>query len=71
MLSDKENYSQRGFVLLPLLLGLVACRPVWTVGWTEVLILGVILLIFVGPPLLRFYQRYKKFQGYEKEKKKE
>ncbi|NOY99237.1 MAG: hypothetical protein GXP40_08560 [Chloroflexi bacterium] len=62
--------SRRRFALLPLLLGLLACRPVWTVGWTEVFILGVILLVFMGPSLLRFYRRYREFRRYEERKRK-
>ena len=57
------------FALSLLLLGLLACRPVWTVGWTEMIILGVILLALLGPSLWRFSRRYRKFKSYEKEKK--
>lgn len=55
--------------VLALLLSLLACRPVLTVGWSEMFILGVILLVLAGPGLWRFYKRYRKFKKYEKDKK--
>jgi len=61
------NYQIR-FALIPILLGLLGCRPVWTVGWTEIIILGAILLLLLGPSLWRFSRRYKNFKKYEKEK---
>ncbi|MBT4842992.1 MAG: hypothetical protein HON91_11215 [Anaerolineae bacterium] len=54
---------------LSLFFTLLACRPVWTVGWTEILIFGIILLVFLGPSLLRFYRRFRKFRQYEREKR--
>lgn len=36
-------------------LSLLACRPVMTVGWEEILILVVLFLFLFGPPLFRFY----------------
>lgn len=63
------NYQFR-FALIPILLGLLACRPVWTVGWTEILILGAILFLLLGPSLWRFSRRYRNFKKYEKEKRK-
>ena len=63
------NFRHR-FALLPLLLGLLACRPVWTVGWTEFFILVAIMLLVVGPSLWRFSQRYRKFRQHEEQKEK-
>jgi len=53
---------------LTALLGILACRPVLTVGWSEIFILGIILLVLAGPGLWRFYKRYRKFTKYEKDK---
>ena len=55
-------------VAIAVLLSTLACRPVLTVGWSELFIFGVILLIFAGPSLWRFYKRYRKFREYEKDK---
>lgn len=53
---------------LTALLVMLACRPVLTVGWSELFIFGIILLVLVGPGLWRFYKRYRKFKKYEKDK---
>ena len=54
--------------VLAVLFSTLACRPVLTIGWSELFIFGVILLIFAGPGLWRFYKRYRKFREYEKDK---
>ncbi|MBT3321076.1 MAG: twin-arginine translocase TatA/TatE family subunit [Anaerolineae bacterium] len=58
--------SPLSFTLIFLFLSLISCRPVLTIGWTEILILAVIFLIILGPSFLRFYKRYRKFRKYEK-----
>jgi len=40
----------------------LACRPVMTIGWQEMLILIVILGILIGPALFRLYKRWDEFQ---------
>ena len=35
-----------------------ACRPVLTVGWTEVLILGAVILFAISPLLVRLFRFY-------------
>jgi hypothetical protein len=62
------KFSRR-LLALPVLLGLLACRPVLTVGWSELFIFGMILLVLAGPSLWRFYKRYRKFRDYEKKGK--
>ncbi len=56
------------FAILPLVFALLACRPVLTIGWKEIFVLAIILLIFLAPTLFRFYKRYKEFKKYEKKK---
>ncbi|RME06012.1 MAG: hypothetical protein D6803_07620 [Anaerolineae bacterium] len=39
-----------------------ACRPVFAIGWKELLLLGAIIALLFGPALLRFYRRWETFQ---------
>jgi len=55
---------------LVVLLSALACRPVLTIGWSEIFILGIILLVLAGPSVWRFYKGYRKFKKYEKRKDK-
>ena len=48
--------------LTTLLLTTLACRPVITVGWQEIAIVGAVILILIGPPLFRLYRRVVEFQ---------
>jgi hypothetical protein len=45
-----------------LLMSVLACRPVVTVGWSEIAILFVIAAIIVGPLLFRFYRLWTRVQ---------
>jgi hypothetical protein len=49
-----------GVVLLSL--SVLACRPVITVGWSEIAILFVIAAVVVGPLLFRLYRLLSRFQ---------
>ena len=53
-----------------LLLINLGCRPVITVGWQEIGILLILLLILAGPMLFRFYKRINEFQNWDKHKDK-
>ncbi|MCP4139824.1 MAG: hypothetical protein GY755_05955 [Chloroflexi bacterium] len=57
----------RSLTLALLLSSLLSCRPVLTIGWTEIVILAVLLLILAGPSIWRFYQWYRKYKESEKE----
>ena len=35
--------------------GFLACRPVFTIGWTELIVLFIIIAILLGPLILRIY----------------
>ncbi len=50
----KDNYIRRALASSAiLLLSLLACRPVFAIGWTELLILIVLIIFLLGPVLLR------------------
>jgi hypothetical protein len=40
-----------------LVLANLACRPVITIGWGELLLLGLVAALLLGPILLRFFRR--------------
>jgi len=40
-----------------LVLANLACRPVITIGWGEVLLLGLLVVLLLGPLLFRFFRR--------------
>ena len=33
----------------------LACRPVFTIGWTELIVLFILIAILLGPLILRIY----------------
>ena len=48
--------------LISLVIGILgcslwACRPVITVGWGEILILALVIVILIGPIIYRFLRR--------------
>lgn len=45
-----------------IILSLLSCRPVVTVGWWEIIIVGGLFLIVLGVPLLRLYRRWIEFR---------
>ncbi len=55
--------------LTTLLLTTLACRPVITVGWQEIAIVGAVILLLIGPPLFRLYRRVIEFQSWWQRKK--
>lgn len=46
--------------LLFLIFSTLACRPVLTVGWSEILIIGLVFLLLIIPPVWRFLKKYRK-----------
>jgi hypothetical protein len=53
--------------LSSLWLGVLACRPVLTIGWGEFFLLVVVIAVLVGPPLYRLIRRLENSKG-EKDK---
>ena len=43
--------------LIVLLLGVVACEPVFAIGWKEILFVFILAVIAFGPPVYRFIRR--------------
>jgi len=50
-----------------LMLSLQACRPVFAIGWSELLILLVLIVFLLGPIL---YRLARSWQAYQESKKK-
>ena len=57
--------------LTVLLLSLLACRPIFAIGWTELIILLVIIIFLLGPYLLRLYRAFDKLKKGIKDEDKE
>ena len=65
----REGYW-RGLIGVALLsLSVLACRPVITVGWSEIAILFVIVIVIAGPLLFRLYRVLARFQKSEEREK--
>ncbi|MEA3349655.1 MAG: hypothetical protein U9Q82_03430 [Chloroflexota bacterium] len=47
----------------------LACRPVITVGWWEMAIVGLLVALLAAPPLLRLYRRLVEFKRWRKNQK--
>jgi len=52
-----------------LLINILACRPVMTIGWQEILIVIIILALLLGPTLYRTYRRWDEFQNWKEKRK--
>jgi hypothetical protein len=55
--------------LLVLLLGTLACRPIFAISWNEILFLGLLIAVLLGPALYRFARRVEEFLKREKKDK--
>ncbi len=53
-----------------LLIVSLACRPVLTIGWTEILIIAGLILLLLGPALFKLFQRINQFQNWKNSKDK-
>ena len=51
-------------------ISLFSCRPVFAIGWTELIILTIIIAFLIGPYLLKLYRTYDKIKkaGQDEEK---
>jgi len=50
-------------------LGLLACRPVFAIGWGELVILFVVIAFLLGPILLKLARAWSAFQESQKKKR--
>ncbi|RJP51309.1 MAG: hypothetical protein C4583_09055 [Anaerolineaceae bacterium] len=51
-----------------LALGLLACRPVFAIGWGELVILFLIIAFLLGPLLLKLARAWDAYQKSQKKK---
>jgi len=59
-----DCWNAASFIII-LLLSMLACRPVITVGWQEIGILVLILAVLMGPALYRLWRRLDEFQNWK------
>jgi hypothetical protein len=53
-----------------LVLSLLACRPVFAIGWGEMVILFLLVAFLLGPILLKLARTWNAFQESQKKKQK-
>jgi len=41
-----------------LLLSMLACQPVFAIGWREILLIIILAAFLLGPPVYRFIRRF-------------
>jgi hypothetical protein len=56
------------FAAAGLLLGLLACRPVFAIGWGELFMLFLLVIFLLGPFLLRLVRAWDAYQKSQKKK---
>jgi hypothetical protein len=49
------------FALLALVFTTLACSPVIAISWHEFLLIGILVLVLLGPPLYRLVRRVEAF----------
>jgi len=55
----KKNFS---WGIAVLMLGTLACEPIFAIGWREILIVMVLAAFLLGPPIYRFFRRLEDFR---------
>ena len=58
------------FSLIFLFLSLLACRPIIAIGWTEIIIILVLVAVLMGPLLFRIYRFIDRINRVSKEEEK-
>lgn len=64
-----NHYSLRAGAAI-LAFSLLACRPVFAIGWEELVILFVLITFLFGPILLRLARSWQAYQESKKKKQK-
>ncbi len=54
-----KNKFNAGWAIF--LLGIIACQPVFAIGWREILLVLIVAVFLLGPPLYRFLRRLENF----------
>ena len=52
--------------LVAILLGMLACSPVIAISWKELLVIGIVIAVLLGPPFYRFFRSMEEFWKYQK-----
>ena len=52
-----------------LLFGLLACCPIFVIGWGELAILILLIAFLLGPILFRFFRTWNAYQESQKKKR--
>jgi hypothetical protein len=67
-----KSLSAKSMSLVMALLSLLACRPIIAIGWPELTLLVVLIVILLGPLLFKLYRFLDKIQkaSQSEEKKK-
>jgi hypothetical protein len=60
-----KNQFGAGWAIL--LLGALACQPVFAIGWREVFFIFLLVVFLIGPPVYRFLR---KLENYRRQKDK-
>jgi hypothetical protein len=69
MMKKEGSYIKK--LSVSLLIFTNACRPVLTIGWGEILILVILIVILLGPALFGFYRKIDEFRNWKTQKNKE
>jgi len=54
---QKENYGRLLAVICVTIFSILACEPVFAVGWRELFIVFILILFLVGPTIYRFLRK--------------
>ena len=65
-----KSIHSKSTSLIVLLLSLLACRPVFAIGWTELIILTILIVFLLGPYLLKLYRTFDKIKKAGKDEEK-
>ena len=52
-----------------LIFSLLACKPVFAIGWNELLFLFLLMAWLLGPPLYKFFRRLEEFRKHKQNDK--
>ncbi|MCJ7703446.1 MAG: hypothetical protein MUO62_17825 [Anaerolineales bacterium] len=66
----KTRYLKISIFPAVLFLSSLACRPVMTIGWQEIGILVLLLVVLLGPALYKLFKRLDEFQHWKSQKDK-
>ena len=54
-------YKKVLYGILALVFSSLACKPVFAIGWNELLFLFIVIAALLGPPLYKFMRRLEEF----------